>query len=286
LTQSMTGFARGSVTTPQCSVIVELRSVNNRYLDLYFRCPENVRQWEPHWRQQISKAFSRGKIEATIRVSDNDEQALTVNTEALNTLKQALDRVRTHLPDSPVPDQMALLLAPGVLKTDAVSDTVLKSACNEAMSAAITELIAQRQSEGSALRQLVLQRVGDMSSRLGLLREKLPQLRQQQRQRILDKLSSASVQADPLRLEEELVYVAQRADVDEEMDRLDAHLAAITAALEGREPCGRRLDFLMQELNREANTLSSKSTAIDTTNTAVEFKVLIEQMREQIQNIE
>ncbi len=280
----MTGFARGSVTTPACSVIVELRSVNNRYLDLYFRCPDNVRQWEPHWRQHIAKAFSRGKIEATIRIIESDEQQLTVNAKALESLQRALDSIRRQAPDSPAPDQMALLLAPGVLATNAVSDSVLKAACNDAMTAAIAELIDQRQQEGAALKELVLQRVDDMSSRLSLLREQLPELRQQQRQRILDKL--ASVQVDPQRLEEELVYVAQRADVDEEMDRLSAHLAAITMALQGHEPCGRRLDFLMQELNREANTLSSKSTAIDTTNTAVEFKVLIEQMREQIQNIE
>ena len=286
MTQSMTGFARGSVTTPQCSVIVELRSVNNRYLDLYFRCPDNVRQWEPQWRQQITKAFSRGKIEATIRVSENEEHQLSVNTEALEALKSALDSVRAHVPESSVPDQMALLLAPGVLQTDPVSEAALKAACCDAMAAAVSELVDQRQSEGAALRQLVLQRVNDVASRLVMLRGQLPELRQQQRQRLLDKLTAAAVQADPRRLEEELVYTAQRADVDEEMDRLDAHLTAITTALQGKEPCGRRLDFLMQELNREANTLSSKSTAIDTTNTAVEFKVLIEQMREQIQNIE
>ena len=133
---------------------------------------------------------------------------------------------------------------------------------------------------------MIRQRVDVMRGHLQNLRKQLPKLQTAHRQKLLDRLSTVDIEADPVRLEEEIVYILQRADVEEEMDRLEAHLDAIETALDGNGPCGRRLDFLMQELNREANTLGSKSTALSTTNISVEFKVLIEQMREQVQNIE
>ncbi len=156
----------------------------------------------------------------------------------------------------------------------------------QALSIALDELVGERSREGDQLAAMVRERVDSIRGLLAALQEHLPTIRAQQRQRLLDRLEDAGVEPDARRLEEELVYVAQRSDVDEEMDRLGAHLEAILVALDGNAPCGRRLDFLMQELNREANTLSSKATSLTTTNTAVEFKVLIEQMREQVQNIE
>ena len=283
----MTGFARGSVTTSAFAVIVEMRSVNNRYLDLHIRCPDSLRALEPRWRRRISDALSRGKVEIGVRVqSEQGADALVINQERLHAVADALASVGQTMPDAPLPDRMAILLAPGVLTAEEVDDRTLADAANTALEQALSELIEQRLAEGAKLKDMVQTRVAGMRTLLAELRLHLPTLREQQRQRLLDRLEHSGVEADSKRLEEELVYVAQRSDVDEEMDRLDAHLEAIDSALGSGKPCGRRLDFLMQELNREANTLSSKSTALTTTNTAVEFKVLIEQMREQIQNIE
>jgi len=287
MTQSMTGFARSSVTTPQFTVIVELRSVNNRFLDVHFRCPDNLRENEPHWRQLISRKLARGKIEASIKVQAAvAEDAICIDAEKLTEVEQALVTIREVISDAQVPDALAILQVPGVTKQRVLDEKSLAKASNDALDAAVTELIQQRGLEGEKLSAAVISRVDAMHKMLGELRQLLPELRKNQRQRLIDRLNQVGVEPDTSRLEEELVYLAQRSDVDEEMDRLAAHLGAITEALAGNKPCGRRLDFLMQELNREANTLSSKSTALSTTNTAVEFKVLIEQMREQIQNIE
>lgn len=287
MTQSMTGFARGSVTTPSFSVTVEIRSVNNRFLDLHMRCPEQLRGLEPAWRRHIAGVLNRGKVEVSFRIQANEGAAdIVVNQEHLRTLARALGDVSGVFPEAPMPDRLALLLAPGVLTANDVDDKAMGHAAGEALNQALAELVEQRHSEGEKLAEMVRSRVANMQSQLATLKQHLPQLREQQHQRLLDRLEQAGVDADSKRLEEELVYVAQRSDVDEEMDRLGAHLEAILDALNSDQPCGRRLDFLMQELNREANTLSSKSTALSTTNTAVEFKVLIEQMREQIQNIE
>jgi uncharacterized protein (TIGR00255 family) len=287
----MTGFARASVSIGTVSVIVEIRSVNNRYLDLHFRCPESLRNQEPTWRRKVAEVVSRGKVEIAIRVThEHADSALTPSTAGLGSLKAALDVIETTFPDAPKPTSLDLLLAPGVLATEQVDDKLLAGTVTEVLTTALIELVEQRQSEGAKLAQLIFQRTQSMSQMLDELRNSLPLLREQQRQRTIDRIAQLGLEGshtpDEKRLEEELVYLAQRTDVDEEMDRLEAHLEAINQALSNSKPCGRRLDFLMQELNREANTLSSKSTALNTTNTAVEFKVLIEQMREQIQNIE
>ena len=188
--------------------------------------------------------------------------------------------------DALQPDQLALLLSPGVLTEQEPDVEALHQATTSAAKACFEGLREQRLQEGEKLADMVRLRTDAMRVHLGDLREQLPALQAANRQRLLDRLQSLDIDAEPMRLEEEIVYVLQRADVEEEMDRLDAHLDAIESALESTAPVGRRLDFLMQELNREANTLGSKSTALSTTNTSVEFKVLIEQMREQVQNIE
>lgn len=287
MTQSMTGFARGSVTTPQFTVIVELRSVNNRYLDVHFRCPDNLRENEPHWRQLISSKLARGKVEVSLKVQTaNADDAICIDPEKLAEVQQALAAVHKAMPDVPSPDALAVLNVPGVSKQRILDEKSLATASNEAVSIAVTELVEQRQAEGKKMAAVIMNRVDAMCGMLEALKQHLPELRSNQRQRLLDKINQAGIDVETTRLEEELIYLAQRSDVDEEVDRLGAHLDAITHALASDKPCGRRLDFLMQELNREANTLSAKSTALSTTNTAVEFKVLIEQMREQIQNIE
>ena len=287
MTQSMTGFARGSVTTGALTVTVECRSVNNRYLDLQCRMPDTLRSVEGSLREQVGTFFARGKLEMLVRVSDGGSGApATLNRERLSALKATLSEVAGEFPDAIAPDQLALLLSPGVLSEPETDIETLKRATTDAARHCFEGLREQRQQEGEKLAALIQQRSDAMRGHLTTLRQQLPALQAAHRQRLLDRLQSLDIEAEPMRLEEEIVYVLQRADVEEEMDRLDAHLDAIESALDSTAPVGRRLDFLMQELNREANTLGSKSTALSTTNVSVEFKVLIEQMREQIQNIE
>ena len=287
MTQSMTGFARGSVTTGALTVTVECRSVNNRYLDLQCRMPDTLRSVEGNLREQAGTFFARGKLELLVRVSDGgSDTPATLNSERLSILKAALSEVADVFPDAAAPDQLALLLSPGVLSEPETDLEALQSATSNAATQCFEGLREQRQQEGAKLATLIQQRSDAMRAHLATLRKQLPELQTAHRQRLLDRLQSLDIEAEPMRLEEEIVYVLQRADVEEEMDRLDAHLDAIESALQSTTPVGRRLDFLMQELNREANTLGSKSTALSTTNVSVEFKVLIEQMREQIQNIE
>ena len=287
MTQSMTGFARGSVTRGALTVTVECRSVNNRYLDLQCRMPDTLRSLEGSLREQAGTFFARGKLEMLVRISDGGSGiSATLNSERLSTLKAALLEVAGEFPDAAAPDQLALLLSPGVLSEPETDLEALQSATTDATRQCFEDLRDQRTQEGEKLATLVQQRSGAMRGHLATLRKQLPDLQTAHRQRLLHRLQSLDIEAEPMRLEEEIVYLLQRADVDEEMDRLDAHLDAIESALQSSSPVGRRLDFLMQELNREANTLGSKSTALSTTNVSVEFKVLIEQMREQIQNIE
>ena len=287
MTQSMTGFARASVTTGAVTVTVECRSVNNRYLDLHFRMPDNLRSIESALRNKANEYCSRGKLEFVIRTMDTDCDAPTaINTARLSALQGALGQIENAFPTAAKPDQLALLLAPGVLVEQETDPETLRATALAAASDCLAGLRENRQQEGEKLAEMIRQRVDVMRGHLQDLHKQLPALQTALRQKLLDRLNTVDIEADPVRLEEEIVYILQRADVEEEMDRLEAHLDAIETALAANGPCGRRLDFLMQELNREANTLGSKSTALSTTNVSVEFKVLIEQMREQIQNIE
>ena len=287
MTQSMTGFARASVTTGAVTVTVECRSVNNRYLDLHFRMPDSLRSIESALRNKANEYCSRGKLEFVIRTMDTDCDAPTaINTARLSALQGALGQIENAFPTAAKPDQLALLLAPGVLVEQETDPETLRATALAAASDCLAGLRENRQQEGEKLAEMIRQRVDVMRGHLQDLHKQLPALQTALRQKLLDRLNTVDIEADPVRLEEEIVYILQRADVEEEMDRLEAHLDAIETALAAKGPCGRRLDFLMQELNREANTLGSKSTALSTTNVSVEFKVLIEQMREQIQNIE
>ena len=287
MTQSMTGFARASVTTGAVTVTVECRSVNNRYLDLHFRMPDSLRSIESALRNKANEYCSRGKLEFVIRTMDTDCDAPTaINTARLSALQGALGQIENAFPTAAKPDQLALLLAPGVLVEQETDPETLRATALAAASDCLAGLRENRQQEGEKLAEMIRQRVDVMRGHLQDLHKQLPALQTALRQKLLDRLNTVDIEADPVRLEEEIVYILQRADVEEEMDRLEAHLDAIETALAAKSPCGRRLDFLMQELNREANTLGSKSTALSTTNVSVEFKVLIEQMREQIQNIE
>ena len=284
---SMTAFARQTAEFPWGSATWEIRSVNHRYLETGFRMPETVRDLEMALRELARKHLQRGKVDCSLQLHIAQESGEVAVNEPLARQYIAASQQLAGLMQNPAPvSPLDILRWPGVLREPEIDRDELKENLLALFRQTLQQLSEGRLREGEKLGQLVEQRLDTIAVEVAGVRERLPVLLEAQRQKILDRLAEVSDNLDPDRLEQELVLMAQKADVDEELDRLDTHLAEIRRVLTRREPIGRRLDFLMQELNREANTLSSKSIASDTTNSAVELKVLIEQMREQIQNIE
>ncbi len=285
---SMTAFARESGTTERGVLTVELRSVNHRYLDCSFKLPDFLRPLEPLLREAAGKVLARGKLDCLIRLQAHAaaEGELRVNEAQLDALLDAAQLVAEKLPDIRPPTALEVLQFPGICHADESSDEAVQKSAAELFRRAVEALVENRRREGEKLAAMILDRLSQVEQEVQATRELLPGLKQQQRERILARIGELGVDIERDRLEQELVYLAQKADVDEELDRLEAHIGEVRRTLEKGGPCGRRLDFLMQEFNREANTLSSKSNAGSTTRNAVELKVLIEQMREQIQNIE
>lgn len=286
---SMTGFARQEAALAGATISWEIRSVNHRYLEPHFRLPDIVRELEPVARNALRKSLSRGKLEISFnyQLQDGDKGGqLTLNQALVSQLAQASDALTAQISNAAPINPLDLLRWPGVIVEQELDRDELLKAAKELFNDAIKSLIEHRRREGEELRQLIEQRLTGISDQVVVIREKLPAILQAQKDRLRDKLSELQQEIDSDRLEQEMVYLAQKSDVDEELDRLDTHITEVRRTLQQKGAIGRRLDFLMQELNREANTLSSKSIVVDTTQAAVEIKVLIEQMREQIQNIE
>jgi uncharacterized protein (TIGR00255 family) len=286
--RSMTAFARESVNTAQGVLTVELRSVNHRYLDCNFKLPDILRSLEPRLREKVAATLARGKLDCMVRLQSNPAQAgkQEIDYARLDTLLAAARIVQDRLATAEPLNPLQVLQFPGIYGAQEESEEQLQKEAAALFSTALDAMQRHRQREGDKLAALVLDRLAQVEAEVQATRAALPALMQQQRDRITARITELGVEVDQGRLEQELVYLAQKADVDEELDRLDAHIGEVRRALSKGGPCGRRLDFLMQELNREANTLSSKSQSAATTQNAVELKVLIEQMREQIQNIE
>ena len=285
---SMTAFARESAVTDMGVITVELRTVNHRYLDCNFKLPEVVRPLEAKLREQASKALTRGKLDCFIRVQAENERAasLEIDQQQLTRVLEAVAAIDAQLPPAQALNPLQVLQFPGVCSAVESSDEALQAETAALFKRALATIVDNRQREGAKLAGMIRERIDKVADEVSQGREHIPALLQQQRERVMAKIAELDVETDEGRLEQELVYMAQKADVDEELDRLETHVDEVKRILAKGGPCGRRLDFLMQELNREANTLSSKSTASSTTRSAVELKVLIEQMREQIQNIE
>ena len=285
--RSMTAFARNTIDFPWGSVTCELRSVNHRFLETSFRLPETVREIEMPLREIARKKLTRGKVDCSVQMAFNNSDA-TINAD-LNLAKRYIDiaeQIARQI-DQPAPiSPLDIMRWPGILKDQDIESESLHKAAIETFSTTVDQLLQGRQREGNKLADIIEQRLVGIESQLKIVRENLPDILAHQRNRLNEKLLDMKAQLDQDRLEQEMVIISNRADVDEELDRLDTHLAEIRRVLTSHEPIGRRLDFLMQELNREANTLGSKSIAGVTTQASVELKVLIEQMREQIQNIE
>ncbi|WP_447554725.1 YicC/YloC family endoribonuclease [Vreelandella sp. EE22] len=284
---SMTAFARAEQAATFGTLQVEIRSVNQRYLDPHFRLPEALRELEPTLREVLRKRLARGKVECSLRFESADTtQTPTLNVQRLQAIADALDAIQAQVPSAEPPTTLALLNHPGVMETRSQDLDAIKAAAQALFDQALEELIDARAREGEKLGEMIVTRLDAVSEQVTQVRGFLPQILERQRTLLLERLEAARTELDPQRLEAELVLIAQKADVDEELDRLEAHVGEVRRQLTQPGPQGRRLDFLMQELNREANTLSSKSVVAETTRCAVELKVLIEQMREQIQNIE
>ncbi|MDQ7730510.1 YicC/YloC family endoribonuclease [Halomonas sp. SpR8] len=284
---SMTAFARTEQAAPFGTLQVEIRSVNQRYLEPHFRLHESLRDLEPILREALRTRLARGKVECSVRFeSAETTQTPAVNSVRLAAIADALSAIQQQVPSAVSPTTLELFNQPGVMETRHFDQDAIKAAAKALFDQALDELIDARAREGDKLAEMITTRLTAVSEQVATVRSLLPQILERQRAQLLERLEIAKTELDPQRLEAELVLVAQKADVDEELDRLTAHIEEVSHQLAQKGPKGRRLDFLMQELNREANTLSSKSVVAETTRCAVELKVLIEQMREQIQNIE
>lgn len=287
MTRSMTAFARQESQQSWGSLTWEVRSVNHRFLEPHLRLPESLRELEGPLRELLRKRLSRGKVECTLRfVPEESAQKLQVNQAFVQQLLDATAEVEQLMPVSESLNPLDILRWPGALQDSRLDMEQVKNEALRLFKSALDDLVAGREREGKELADMIEQRLVSIANVVAEVRSKLPQILENQRNNLKAKVTELADDLDPQRLEQEIVLLAQKADVDEEMDRLNTHVQEVRRVLKQKEPVGRRLDFLMQELNREANTLSSKSIVTDTTQSAVELKVLIEQMREQIQNIE
>ena len=283
----MTGFANHTVTLGDWNLSIECKSVNSRFLDLTLKLPDVLKRSEPQFRKIVSDKIVRGKVELAIRLERAEQTSdASINLEKLSEMKDALEKVIELMPDARAPTALDILMTQGIWVSDKLDAEALNKECIAVIADVVESLRSHRLEEGTRLEELLSERCGGIQAIVANYRDQLPELQAAQQQKLRDRINAIDITNDDKRLEEELVFLANKSDVAEELDRLDAHLEAISDALASKEPCGRRLDFLMQELNREANTLGSKTTSLVTTNAAVELKVLIEQMREQVQNLE
>jgi len=285
---SMTGFARREISGSWGTLVCELRSVNHRFLESGFRLPDELRAAEGELRQRLARELKRGKVDCSVtyRRMQGAEAALEIDPAALERLLKTVRDISRTLPGNHIVNVLDVLRWPGVLRDESDDSEELLEAAHALFGGTLEDLIAARAREGQRLRELLEQRCNGLDALVAHVRTRLPEVHSRVRARLDERLAELKASVDQERLEQEVAMLLQRLDVDEELDRLTGHIAEIRRVIGGNEPAGRRLDFLMQELNREANTLSSKSQDLDTTRSAVDMKVIIEQMREQVQNVE
>jgi len=284
---SMTGFARVEKQSDVGALVLELRSVNHRYLDISFRMPEELRAFETQLRERLQQKLARGKIECNLRYEPSSGTTeVLVNEDAVRALLDAVKKTEDIMSNAARISALEILRWPGVIQEPSPDENALAALLLETVDEGLERLLEMRAREGRRMAELLRQRLDGIEVIAAKVRRRRPEVVAAMREKLEARLAQLDVDADPGRLEQEMAMIAQKLDVDEELDRLDAHVKAAREVLDRDEPVGRRLDFLMQEFNREANTLGSKSADAETTEAAVELKVLIEQMREQVQNIE
>ncbi len=286
--RSMTAFSRQETQHSWGHLVWEIRSVNHRYLEISTRLPEEFRALEPKIKGEVAAKLSRGKIECNLRyLSSTDIGAdISFNEEFVKKLIHASQKIDELLNNSAPINALEVLKWPGVVVgAESEFDTIREHAM-ALLGLALDGLIEMRCTEGSKIKSMLEQRCLGISETVKQVRTVIPDIISARRERLNSRLQELNVEVDSSRLEQEVVMLVQKLDVDEELDRLDAHREEVVRLVSSDDPVGRRLDFLMQELNREANTLGSKSIDVNTTRASVDLKVYIEQMREQIQNIE
>ena len=288
MTVSMTAFGRTEEATEIGNILWEIRSVNHRYLEINTRLPEELRMLEANIREHISNRINRGKVDCNLRfeAAVSVDKELSLNRELVTTLINSLETIHGELTHADKINPVDILRWPGVINREALDIESAGKIVLEQLDRALDILIETRKREGEKLKAIIMERCESIQKITGELQEKLPEIQNSLRERLLSKANELSIEIDNERLEQEILLLIQKHDVDEELDRLQTHVEEVKRVLDSNEPIGRRLDFLMQELNREANTLGSKTAHIDSSNASVNLKVLIEQMREQIQNIE
>jgi uncharacterized protein (TIGR00255 family) len=287
--RSMTAYAMRSTLTPRGQLTWELRSVNHRYLDLALRLPEEFRQLEPDIRQRFKETLHRGKVEIALKFGPDPAAAsaqLRLNRELARALLACHDDLVEISGPAAQPDLVHLLSWPGLIVQERPDFEAEHAAALPLLDETIAALIEAREQEGAAIADMIETRLAGIAEQVKQVSRHLPEIREALDRRFRERLAGLAQPVEPGRIEQEVVLQLQKLDVDEELDRLGAHVAEIRRVLSLAEPVGRRLDFLMQELNREANTLGSKAAVVETGQAAVELKVLIEQMREQVQNVE
>ena len=287
--RSMTGFARRERQGPWGTLTCELRTVNHRYLEVSLRLPEDVRSLENDARQLVGASLRRGKVDAGLylRSTAAAPQSLELNRPLVEQLLQRAAEVGGILGDrAGSTSALEVLRWPGVVREAERDVTPLAGEAIELLRETVEQLNESRAREGARIREMLQTRCQALVESVALVRARLPEISARIRAKVAERVAQLGTQVDPERLEQELVLLAYKMDVEEELDRLGSHVTETMRVLDSTEAAGRRLDFLMQELNREANTLSSKSQDVETTRAAVDMKVLIEQMREQVQNVE
>ncbi|MCP5162386.1 MAG: YicC family protein [Hahellaceae bacterium] len=285
--RSMTAFAREDAQGEWGNLSWEIRTVNHRYLEPHFRLPEQLRDLEAALRERIRQRIQRGKVECALRWHTNAAvTGLAVNLDLVQEISSVANQINRILDNPAHLSALEIMQWPGVLEAKEANTETLKADALALFEKALDAVLATREREGEQLKPLFEQRLTSILAIVNDVRALLPGILEAQRKNLLERFKDAEIDLDPGRLEQEMVSLAQKSDVAEELDRLETHVYEVQNVLQQKEPVGRRLDFLMQELNREANTLSSKAIVTDTTKAAVDLKVLIEQMREQVQNIE
>jgi uncharacterized protein (TIGR00255 family) len=283
--RSMTAYASAEAVTPAGALTCELRTVNHRYLEISPRLPEDLRGFEPILRERIAARLSRGKVDVIVRRGESRGESLQIDSAMVTRLSELAQDMEARFPRMRI-EFTELLRFPGVLQHAEVEQEAQQGALLGVLDRALDALAATREREGDKLADMLRERLDGIERIVTDVRGWMPEIRTALRARLESRLADLKQPADPGRLEQELVLQVTRSDVDEELDRLSTHIAETRRVLGLKEPVGRRLDFLMQEFNREANTLGSKSVDARSTGAAVDLKVLIEQMREQVQNIE
>jgi len=282
----MTGFARQVAESSFGTLTCEIRAVNHRYLDVQFRLPDELRAKELEFKKLVGNTIRRGKVECSIHFRRAVEGQGQLNQALVTELRSRIDELNKLLPETRPIDPIDVLRWPGVVEQPEADAKPIIEAATALLSDTLLALAEMRASEGERIDQMLGRRCDDVLEIATGVQKRMPAVLRAVRKKQQERINKLDIEADPARLETELALIAQKLDVDEELDRLQSHVIEIRKILKEQEPVGRRLDFLMQELNREANTLGSKSADAETTNAAVDLKVLIEQMREQIQNIE